>query len=114
MKVLNYFMIIISKYLVPKRYIGITIYPFIFLKNKQLKQNKIVVTHESIHLKQQIELVWIIFFLWYFSEFLIKMIKYRNWSVAYRNISFEREAYKYESNPTYLKNRKWYAFLKYL
>ncbi len=107
-------MIIISKYLVPKNYIGISIYPFIFLKNKSLKQNNIIINHEKIHLKQQSELLWVFFFIWYFSEFLFKLMKYKNWQIAYKNISFEKEAYKNESNINYLKNRKLYSFLNYL
>lgn len=107
-------MIIISKYLVPKNYVGITIYPFIFLKNKQLKQNSIIVNHEKIHLKQQLELLWILFFTWYILEFLIKLIKYWNWHLAYKNISFEKEAYTNEIKTDYLKNRKAYSFLNYL
>ena len=46
-------MILISKYLVPKGYLGITIYPFVLLKSKVLKSNIVLVNHEKIHLKQQ-------------------------------------------------------------
>jgi len=38
---------------------------------------------------------------------------YRNAREAYRNISFEREAYDNEANYDYLKTRKWLAFTKY-
>jgi hypothetical protein len=107
-------MIIISKYFVPKNYLGITIFPFIFLKKKSLKGNKTIINHERIHLKQQVEMLWILFFIWYGIEFLIKLTKYRNWNIAYKNISFEKEAYENEHNVNYLKNRKLFSFLKYL
>ena len=33
---------------------------------------------------------------------------------SYFNISFEKEAYANENDPNYLKNRKPFAFLKYI
>ena len=107
-------MIFISKYLVPKGYTGISIFPFIFLSKPELKFSKTLVNHEKIHLKQQLELLVIPFYLWYVIEFLVKLIKYRNWQKAYRNISFEREAYHRECDLKYLKNRPFWNFLKYL
>lgn len=107
-------MILISKYIVPKGYIGITIFPFVFVKYAQLKQDKALINHERIHLRQQLELLLIPFLLWYWIEFLIRYIQYKNWRQAYRNISFEREAYKHEQDLDYLKNRPFWNFLKYL
>ena len=107
-------MIFISKYLVPKGYTGITIFPFVFLKSKQLKGNQVLVNHEKIHLRQQIELLIIPFFVFYVLEFLIRFIEYRNWQMAYRNISFEREAYAKQCDLNYLKHRSFWTFLKYL
>jgi len=106
--------ILIFKYLIPKKYIGLTIYPFIFLKSDDLKHDSILINHEKIHLKQQVELLWIFFFVWYFIEGIIRFIQYKNWDLAYRNISFEKEAYTNEQNVSYLKNRKFYSFLNYL
>jgi len=50
-------MIIISKYLVPKGFIGLTLFPFIFLRTKNLKENPTLIHHEKIHLRQQLELL---------------------------------------------------------
>ena len=97
-----------------KNYIALTIWPFIFVKNKKLKQDKILINHEKIHLRQQIELLWLPFFIGYFMEFLIKLIRYKNWNVAYRAISFEREAYQHQTNMNYLKTRKIWSFWKYI
>ena len=107
-------MILISKYLIPNRYSGLAIYPFIFLKNKSLSDNYELINHERIHLKQQIELLWIFFFLWYVIEFLFHLIRLRDWNKAYHTISFEKEAYQNENNATYIQNRKFWAFTKYL
>jgi len=107
-------MILFSKYFVPKGYNGITIYPFVFLKRKVLGQDKILVNHERIHLRQQIELLILPFYLWYVIEFLIRLFQYKTWHLAYKNISFEREAYSNEVNLNYLKSRRFWRFLKYV
>lgn len=107
-------MILISKYLVPKGYTGVTVYPFVFLKYDKLKTDEVLVNHEYIHLKQQLELLVIPFYVFYGFEFLIRLLQYRRWKTAYRNISFEREAYINEDNLEYLDRRKTWQFLKYL
>lgn len=107
-------MILVSKYIVPKGYVGITIYPFVFLKYEALKEDTVLLNHERIHLQQQIELLIIPFFVIYGFEFLIRLLQYKRWSLAYRNISFEREAYFQEAQLNYLKHRRVYSFLKYL
>ena len=91
-----------------------TIYPFVFLKRKELKQNLVLMNHEKIHLRQQIELLVIPFYLFYVLEFLIRLVQYKNWNKAYRNISFEREAYQNEFNLNYLTQRPFWSFLKYI
>jgi hypothetical protein len=107
-------MIVIFKYLFSSKFNGLAIYPFIFLKHKLLKENFRVINHEKIHLKQQLELLWLPFFIWYGIEFAVRLIQFKNTQLAYKNIIFEREAYKNESNLNYLKDRKLFSFLKYL
>ena len=107
-------MILISKYIVPKGYSGITLFPFVFLKSRDFKKKATLINHEKIHLRQQLELLVITFYVFYLIEFLIRLIKYKNWNLAYKNISFEREAYKNESNLDYLNHRKSWQFLKYI
>ena len=107
-------MILISKFLIPKNYNGLAIYPFIFIKNKSLSSNSVLINHERIHLRQQLELLWVFFFLWYIMEFFVRLMVLRNWHKAYHAISFEKEAYQNESNFTYLNDRKSWTFLKYL
>ncbi len=76
--------------------------------------DRYVINHERIHTAQQRELLFIPFYIFYVIEWLLRMIQYRNWNKAYRNISFEREAYTNGHNLNYLKDRKLYSFLKYL
>jgi hypothetical protein len=106
-------MVLISKYLVPKGYIGITFFPFIFLKYKGLKSNTVLINHERIHLRQQIELLILPFYIVYSIEFLIRLIQYKKWNLAYHNVSFEREAYAKEKDLDYLQSRPFCMFLKF-
>ena len=107
-------MIIVSKYLVLKGYTGFAFFPFMFLKYSYLRKDVCLLNHERIHLRQQLELLIVPFYLFYIVEFLIRLYQYKVWHVAYRNITFEREAYKNESDLTYLKHRPFWQFLKYL
>ena len=107
-------MILVSKYLLPKGYNGLAIFPFVVLKSDALKLNKIILNHEKIHLRQQLELLIIPFYIWYVAELFIRLLYYRNWHLAYRNISFEREAYRNEYKFDYLKHSRFWRFLKYL
>lgn len=96
------------------KFSGITLFPFILLKHKGLKNDKIFLNHEKIHLRQQLELGIIFFYLWYVVEFAYWYAQYGKWYLAYRKISFEREAYAQESRLDYLKHRKFWSFWKYL
>jgi len=91
---------------------GITLAPFgIYIKENYL-MNKFVINHESIHWKQQMEMLIIFFYILYLIEWIIKTFIYGE--KAYVNLSSEREAYAYEHNLNYLKTRKHYAWLKYI
>jgi len=103
-------MILLCKYIIPKGYSGIALYPFIFLKDKKQKDDVILLNHERIHIAQQKELLVLFFYIWYIIEFFIRLMIHKNWSIAYRNISFEREAYANESNLRYIKKRPRWAF----
>lgn len=109
--------IVINRILPFKRYVALTVWPFIFLrkeyvqKMKNCEQWEAILNHESIHGRQQVEMLLILFYVWYGIEFLIRKFGSGN---AYRNISFEREAYASEKDMEYLKNRNFWAFLKYI
>ncbi len=91
-----------------------TFYPFVFLADKDDKLNKVFINHEKIHIRQQLELLILPFYLWYFTEYLFRLIQYKDRKEAYFNISFEREAYKNEKDLNYLKSKPFCTFLKYL
>ena len=105
---------VVNRFLVHKYYNGITIWPFVIMRHKVLKDNLVFMNHEKIHLRQQIELLVLPFYLWYLLEFIIRLFQYKNWDLAYRNISFEREAYTNEKDLNYLKKRPFWSFRNYL
>ena len=105
--------VIVFKYLTPKWVRGITLFPFIVLSEKLDRNNAVLLNHESIHIRQQIEMLVLPFFIIYITEYLIGYLKYKNSNLAYRNISFEREAYANEKDLHYLKQRSFWRFLKY-
>lgn len=97
-----------------QKFLGMTIYPFIFITQKELKNDPMLLNHEKIHVQQQKELLWLPFFIWYIAEFLIRLLLYRNKNRAYRNICFEREAYAHENDFQYLNRRENWTFLNFL
>lgn len=97
------------RFFLNKNVIGITLCPFgIYIDSN----DKYTINHEKIHWKQQVEMLVLPFYIWYGLEYIIKFFMYGK--DAYRNLSFEREAYANENNLNYLENRKSYAWIKYL
>ena len=102
--------IIVSKFFVPNGYAAIALFPFIFFKKQEYITDRRI-NHEKIHLRQQIEMLIIPFYLLYGIHFLYNIIC--GISHPYRNIVFEIEAYNNESSKTYLKTRGFFAWTKY-
>ena len=94
-----------------KNYYAINLFGVLFAKGPC---DKYVINHESIHTEQIKDLLVIGFYLWYLIEWMIKWIKYGDSFKAYKNISFEREAYRNEYNLNYIPNRRRFSFLKYM
>ena len=92
--------------------IGITLAPFGIYVKKEYLSRKATINHESIHWKQQLEMLIIFFYLWYGIEWFIRI--FINGKDAYYNISFEREAYSNEYDLNYIKSRKHFSWLKYM
>lgn len=90
---------------------GIAIWPFVFVRTK--KPSKSLLNHERIHLRQQLEMLIIPFYVWYIFEWFFKLLKYRNRQKAYFHISFEKEAYENEKDDEFLKKRLFWNFLRY-
>lgn len=83
---------------------AITIFPFIILRS-DAKPDAVLINHERIHLRQQLELLVIPFYIWYLIEYF---------AVGYFSNIFELEAYDNEKNLDYLKSRKLFSFTKYI
>ncbi len=92
---------------------GIALFPLVILRSAQDKQDPVLINHEKIHLRQQLELLVVFFYIWYVVEYYIWYFKLRNAAQAYRRISFEREAFANESELQYLRTRPFWSFLKY-
>lgn len=118
-----------------KGFIAITIFPFIFVrKDVEEKFDAVAENHETIHCEQQTEMtivgailsvilffitsIWWsyllvpIYFWWYIIEWLLRSIF--GTGNAYRNISFEREAYANENDLEYNNQRNLFAWLLYM
>lgn len=93
---------------------GITLFPFILLKKTEMKSDAVLINHEKIHLRQQLELGIVFFYIWYLAEYYYWYLKLKNSFLAYRYISFEREAYAKEDDLNYLETRKLWSFWKYI
>lgn len=97
-------MIIRSKIIPIKGFAAMAIFPFIFVRGDKKLSTK-TLNHEWIHFSQQKELLIIPFYLIYFIFWLI---------YGYKEMPFEKEAYKNSSDENYLKNRKLYSWIKYI
>lgn len=87
------------------------IFPFLLIKQKS--PSAVLINHERIHFRQQIELLIVPFYLWYFGEYFMYRLRGQSEHQAYRNICFEKEAYQNDENLSYLKKRSMWAFLNY-
>src|SRR5690554_188277 len=98
--------------------VGIVVFGIVFLSRRARSYVPLrlfcVLNHECIHVRQWIETGFILFAVWYPLEYLIRRLQFSSWDEAYRNISFEREAYANESDVFYLSERKFWSFIKYL
>lgn len=93
-----------------KRFYAINLCGIIFAKGHC---NEVVLNHEKIHTSQILELLVLPFYILYVTEWLIRLVINKNAFDAYRQISFEREAYAHQNDLTYLQTRKHFNFRKY-
>ena len=97
----------IKKLPLGKDFLALTLGEFILAREPLTPS---AVNHELIHVAQQMELLYITFFIWYGIEWLVLCIKYRDRIKAYYNIRFEKEAYRHQGDLSYLKHRKHYRY----
>src|SRR6478672_8726805 len=92
---------------------GMALFPFILISNKAKIKDAILINHELIHIRQQLEMLVIPFYIFYLLNYMVNIIKFKNHDKAYLEITFEKEAYQNDHNLAYLKSRPFWAFLKY-
>lgn len=104
---------IIYNNIIPFRgFVAINLFGLLFVRKEYKgKIGARTLNHESIHTAQMRELLYLGFYLAYVIEWCVRLFMRGN---AYRNISFEREAYLNEYDAGYLKKRRHFAFTKYL
>lgn len=73
---------------------GITLFPFIFIACSKNDCPVWLISHERLHIKQQLRWFIVLFYVVYLWDYAISRIRGMKHSQAYRNIRFEKEAYK--------------------
>ena len=97
-------------------YVVLTICPWVFIRKcyREVFTSR-VERHETTHALQQIECLWLLFFIIYGVEYVVKFIlcgfKHKR---AYQSISLEQEAYEHEAEVYYNEVRRLYAWVKYV
>ncbi len=91
-----------------KGFCAINLFGVVFAQ-RETYLSETVLNHEKIHTAQMKELGYVLFYVIYLIEWLVRLLLPGN---AYRNISFEREAYNNQRNPFYLERRKTFAMWK--
>lgn len=94
-----------------KGFSAINLFGVVFAR-KGVHITETTISHECIHTRQMQELLFVTFYVLYVLEWLVKLCFYGK--RTYYNISFEREAYAKQDELLYLRERKHFAFLKYL
>lgn len=103
-------MIVVKNNILPfSGFKAMTIWPFVFVRSEL---SEIDMNHEKIHGRQQVEMLWLLFFIWYGVEYLLRAV-FGGYNPG-KNVSFEREAYDKDIDLNYLKHRRFLAFIKYI
>lgn len=92
---------------------GMALFPFILLREERFMEDAVIMNHERIHHRQQVEMFIIPFYLAYVFNYFVNRFRYKTHDEAYRNIIFEREAYAMESDMSYLAGRRSFSFFRY-
>lgn len=94
--------------------IACSIGPFIFAKHKKEEVTEVTIRHETIHFRQQLELLFIIHWILYGIFHLIGYFKTKDQRWAYISNPFELEAFDNDDDVSYLEKRKHYSWVKYV
>lgn len=89
-----------------KGFAAINLFGVVFARKECRPLSTSTVNHEAIHTEQMKELLYIGFYVCYVVEWLVRLFMKGN---AYRNISFEKEAYNCQHIPNYTQIRQTFA-----
>jgi len=74
---------------------GLVIYPYVLLRHPENKiKRKKALHHEWVHIQQIRKDGLVKFYFGWFTQLIKNLFRYKNVHKAYRNISYESEAYK--------------------
>lgn len=97
--------VIYNKLIPFKGYKCINLFGLLFVR-KGCTMTDVDFNHEAIHTAQMKEMLYLFFYIAYVGEWLYRLLQIKDAKLAYRAVSFEREAYKYQGNLDYLSSRK--------
>lgn len=89
-----------------KGFAAMNLFGVIFARKSAKPLPERTLNHEAIHTAQMKELLWVGFYLCYLAEWVVRLFMKGN---AYRNISFEKEAYAHQGAKRYLTTRRHFA-----
>ncbi len=93
---------------------AVTVFPFIFVRSAD-EVCPWLITHERIHIRQQLELLLVGAFILHGIEIIFaRLVLRKSWSQAYYWSSAEQDAYRNQHNAEYLKHRPLFAQFYYL
>ena len=90
-----------------KGFAAVNLFGVIFARKGARLTDKLI-RHEEIHTAQMRETLYLPFYALYFVEWVIRL--FLNPGEAYKNVSFEREAYANQGDAEYLKKKKTLRF----
>lgn len=106
--------VISSTFLPFKGFKAINLFGIIVVRKEYLPLTNRTINHEAIHTHQIKELLFVGFYVWYITEWIVRLIYYRNLKKAYRAVCFEQEAFSHDIDLDYLHNRERFAFLRFI
>lgn len=97
-------MIVIYNNIIPfKGFAAMNLFGVVFARRSACPLSQSVKNHEAIHTAQMQELLYVGFYICYLFEWLVRLFMKGN---AYRNISFEKEAYRCQHIDGYTAMRR--------
>jgi len=96
--------------------LGLALFPFIIIRRDipAGEYRDRIIRHEKIHLRQQVELLILPFYIWYLVEYCAGRLRRKSHYHAVIDISFEKEADANMDDMNYLHTRKLFAFFRYV